>query len=373
MPDNVNPRSALSELQPYEPGKPVDEIAREYELDQEPVKLASNENPYSPPEELRSVYQNEFDQLNRYPDGGAYHLRKALSEYYDWPIEGIVIGAGSDEITDFLVRAFLEPGDEVVLSDPSFVRHSMLPRMMGAVPRTVPVTDDFEHDLKGFRQAINEKTRWVFVPNPNNPTSRYISDSDLRSFLDDLPSDLVVILDEAYSEFMDQPDFPDGRTILDEYDDTEDPTILLQRTFSKAYGLAGLRLGYGLIPPAIARELHKVRPPFNVTRPAQAVATEALSCGNYIEDSRRKITDERERVLAELERLGVGYVPPEANFFLLEIPGSYETAQFCEELMQRGVIVRSMIPYDLDRHVRVSVGTPSENNRFLEALENLLG
>jgi histidinol-phosphate aminotransferase len=373
MTDPVNPRSALSELQPYEPGKPVDEIAREYDLDEDPVKLASNENPYSPPEALRSTYEAEFEDLNRYPDGGAYHLRKALSQKYNWPMEGVVIGAGSDEITDFLARAFLEPGDEVVLSDPSFVRHSMLPRMMGAVPRTIPVTDEYDHDLEGMLDAINERTCWVFVPNPNNPTSRYVSGTRLRSFLNELPDDLVVILDEAYSEFMDQADFPDGRELVDEFDGPDDPTIILQRTFSKAYGLAGLRVGYGLIPPEMARQVHKVRPPFNVTRPAQAVATQALDCTEYIRESRKKIQDERERLLEGLHDLDVGFVPPSANFFLLEVPDRFEGSEFCEELMKRGVIVRSMIPYDLDRHVRVSVGTPRENDRFLGALEDLLG
>ncbi len=372
MSDDVDPRSALSDLKPYEPGKPMDEIARKYNLERDPVKLASNENPYSPPEALRSVYEDQFNDLNRYPDGGAYHLRDALSEHYNWPMEGIVIGAGSDEITDFLVRAFLEPGDEVVLSDPSFVRHSMLPRMMGAVPRSVPVRDDFEHDLHGLYEAINENTRWVFLPNPNNPTSRYISESDLRSFLKSLPEQLVVILDEAYSEFMNQEDFPNGRELLDDFDGGNSPTILLQRTFSKAYGLAGLRVGYGLIPPSMAREVHKVRPPFNVTRPAQSLATRALHIDGYLEECRKKIIQERERVLEALDNFGISFVPPAANFFLMEVPEFYEGSEFCQELMQRGVIVRSMVPYDLDRYVRVSVGTPSENDRFLKTLEDVL-
>lgn len=372
MSNYPDPRSAVSDMVPYEPGKPIDEIAREYDLDEQPVKLASNENPYSPPEALRGVYEAEFDRLNRYPDGGAYHLRQALSDRYDWPRSGIVIGAGSDEVTDFLARAFLSPGDEAVLADPSFVRHSMLPRMMGAEPVPVPVDDEYKLDLEAMLEAVGPDTKWVFLPNPNNPTSRYVKESRVRSFLSELPGDLTVILDEAYSEFMTEEDYPDGCELLSDFSGEEDPTLILQRTFSKAYGLAGLRVGYALMPPKIARELHKVRPPFNVTRPAQAVAERALDCGDYIEESREKIRSQRDRLLEGLDARGLGYVPPSANFLLLRVPEGTSAAEFCEAMMSRGVIVRSMAPYDLDRHVRLSVGRPEENDRFLDALDDFL-
>lgn len=372
MSTQPEPRSALSEMVPYEPGKPIDEIAREYDLDEQPVKLASNENPYSPPEVLRDVYEAEFDRLNRYPDGGVHHLREALSERYDWPMDGIVIGAGSDEVTDFLARAYLDPGDETVLADPSFVRHSMLPRMMGANPVEVPVTGDFDFDLDAMLEAVGPDTRWLFLPNPNNPTSRYVPEARLRSFLGNLPGDLTVILDEAYCEFMTEPDYPDGREILDDFSADDDPTMILQRTFSKAYGLAGLRVGYALMPPAVAREIHKVRPPFNVTRPAQAVAVEALECQDFLGESRRKIETERDRLLEALDDRGIGYVEPSANFLLLRVPETTTAEDFCEGMMSRGVIVRSMAPYELDRHVRVSVGRPGENDRFLTALDDIL-
>lgn len=367
------PRAAVRDLHPYEAGKPLDEIAREYDLDERPVKLASNENPYSPPEELKEVYSEEFETLNRYPDGGVYHLRKKLSDRYDWPIEGIVIGAGSDEVTDFLARAYLDPNDEVIVGDPSFVRHSMLPKMMGATPVSVPVTDEFDLDLDAMRDVISDRTKWICLPNPNNPTSRYLGRNSVEAFLGELPSDLTVIYDEAYYEFMNQDDYPDGRKLLDRFNSENDPTIILQRTFSKAYALAGLRVGYALMPPAVAEELHKVRPPFNVTRPAQAVAAASLNCGTFLEDSLRKIEAERDRLTAELESRGFNFVPPSANFLLLELPQAIDSEEFCEALRKEGVIVRSMKPYGLEQHVRVSVGRPDENDRFLSKLDLILG
>jgi histidinol-phosphate aminotransferase len=220
-------------------------------------------------------------------------------------------------------------------------------------------------------EAVTDSTRWICFPNPNNPTSRYESETDVRGFLDQVPSDVIVILDEAYAEFMDQDDYPDGRELLADYQSEDDPTLILQRTFSKAYGLAGLRVGFGLMQPELARELHKVRPPFNVTRPAQAVAEAALQENDFLVESRNKINDERDRLTSELEQRGMSFVEPSVNFLLLRVVDSSDSETFCEKLMQRGVIVRSMAPYGLDQFVRVSVGTREENNQFLEALDDL--
>lgn len=370
--DTLRPRSALEQLEPYQPGKPRKEIAREYNLSTDPVKLASNENPYPPPESLRSIYEDEFESLNRYPDGGTYYLRETLSEQYDWPMDGIVVGAGSDEITDFLVRAYLEEGDEIVVAQPSFIRQSMLPRIMGATVIPVPVTEDFDFDLERMLEAVTDRTRWICLPNPNNPTSQYVTESRLRSFLKELNGDILVLLDEAYYEFMDQDDYPNGRSLLSDFQGASDPTVVLQRTFSKAYGLAGLRIGYSLMDASIARQIHKVRPPFNVTRPAQAVAEAALSENEYISRTRREIKSERSRICRELQNRGINYVPPEANFMLISVPESYTSEEFFEAFLERGVIIRSMAPYGLDTYVRLSVGKPSENDQFLRALDDIL-
>ncbi len=371
-PDPPEPRAELKGIQPYKPGKPLDEISRDYDFDGEPVKLASNENPYSPPSSLCSVYEEEFDRLNRYPDGGCYYLRQAIAQKYQWPPEGIVIGAGSDEITDFLSKVYLAPGDEVIVADPSFIRQTMLPKIMGAKPVQVPVKNDFTVDLKGMLEAVNRRTRWICLPNPNNPTSRYVPEDDLRAFLGELPPDLLVILDEAYFEFMDQDDYPDGRDVLDDFTGRGSPSIVLQRSFSKAYGLSGLRVGYGLMNPSIAHEIHKVRPPFNVTRPGQRVAREALGHDRFLSESREKLREERGRLLRELRSRGIDFVEPSANFLLLEVPEGSTGESFCEEFRRRGIIIRSMTLYGLEHHVRVSVGTATENDQFLEALGEIL-
>lgn len=369
--ETYSPRDEIVDMSPYEPGKPTEEIAREYDLEEPPVKLASNENPYPPPESLRSIYLEEFERLNRYPDGGSFYLREALSEQYDWPRSGIVIGAGSDEVVDFLAKAFLRPEDEVVWAEPSFVRHRMVTRMMGATPVPVPLRDDFTLDLQAMAEAVTPETRFVCLPNPNNPTSRYVSTQEFEEFLESVPPSVTVLLDEAYFEFMDQDDYPDGREYIDHAPD-QGPSIVLLRTFSKAYGLAGLRVGYALMEPERAREIHKVRPPFNVSRPAQAVARAALAEADYVEECRESILASRKELVDGLERRNLEVIPPSANFMLVEVPGSFSAEAFCEALLERGVIIRSMAPYGLEDYVRVSVGRPGENEKFLGALDTIL-
>lgn len=362
-------RSALGDLKPYEPGKPIDEIQREYELEEPPVKLASNENPFGPPEGLLERYREEFDRLNRYPDAACHYLRRALAERLDWPVEGIFVGAGTDEVLDCLGKATLRPGDEVITGDPAFIRYPMIARIMEARPVEVPVTDAYDLDLEAMLDRVGESARWVCVPNPNNPTSRYLDEAELERFLDRLPDGCGVLLDEAYHEFMEADDYPDGVSVARERRGEPGATPVVLRTFSKAYGLAGLRVGYGVMPPRLAGELHKVRPSFNVNRPAQALARAALDEREFVRRSRERLREARIRVERELRQRGVGVVEPSANFMLVEAPGDRTGDEFCEQLLRRGVIVRSMTPYGLSRHVRVSLGTLRENRRFLDALD----
>lgn len=363
-------REELSEMVPYEPGKPASEIAREYGLEELPVKLASNENPFPPPEVLKETYEAAFEQLNRYPDGGCYYLKEALSEEYDWPADGIVVGGGSDEVVDCLAKSTLSPGDEVVTGTPAFVRYPMVAQMMGATPVEVPLTDSLDFDLDRMNDRIGDNTAWVCLPNPNNPTSRYVSERDMRDFLAELPEDVLVILDEAYYELMDANDYPSGLDWLKGTESTPANVVVL-RTFSKAFGLAGLRVGYGLMDPALAQEIDKIRPPFNVTRPAQDVAIKALDEKEFIEESREVIHRQSDLLVRELTDRGLEVVPPSANFMLVKAPDG-RAAQLTESLMERGVIVRPMEPYGLDDYIRLTVGLPSENDRFLEALDDVL-
>jgi histidinol-phosphate aminotransferase len=365
-------RGELDQMVPYEAGKPIEEIQREYDLDFQPVKLASNENPFSPPPELRNAYQAEFEELNRYPDAGCYYLREKLAEKHNWPVEGIVLGAGSDEILDCLAKAMLCPGSEVLMAQPSFVRYRMEALMMGANPVEVPLDGNLDFDLERMADNITSDTRWICFPNPNNPTARYVNKKELTDFISKIPDSCLLILDEAYLEFMDQPDYPDGVHFLRE-NLSGGCSIVVLRTFSKAFALAGLRVGYGLMDPQLAAEIHKVRPPFNVTSPSQAVALAALNVDGYLEDVRERIGNERRRLVSELERRGFNVVPPAANFMLVETDTDGGGNLIYEELLKRGVIVRSMVPYNLDRHFRLTVGRPEENDKFLAALDEIGG
>ncbi len=366
-------RPALDELHPYEPGKPVGEIQREYDLDRPPVKLASNENPFGPPPDLRDRYEETFARLNRYPDAACHYLRHALADRLGWPVEGIFVGAGTDEVLDCLGKATLRAGDDVVTADPAFVRYPMIARIMGARAVEVPVTDAWDLDLEAMLDRAGESTRWFCLPNPNNPTSRYLDEPTLRRFLERVPAECGVVLDEAYFELMDVDDYPDGVEVARERRGASGPTLVVLRTFSKAYGLAGLRVGYGIMPPELARELHKVRPSFNVNRPAQALARAALQEETFVRRSRERLGEARTRVTRELENRGMRVVDPSANFVLAEVPGDRTGDELCDALLRRGVIVRSMTPYGLQDHVRISFGTSSENRRLFDALDGLDG
>lgn len=366
-------RDALQSLQPYEPGKPVEEIQREYELDRPPVKLASNENPHGPPPNLIERYRESFERLNRYPDGACYYLRQALSDHVEWPARGIFVGGGTDEVLDCLGKATIRSGDEVVTGDPAFIRYPMITRIMGGKPVEVPVTASFDLDLEAMLSRVNERTRWVCLPNPNNPTSRYIDGSSVEDFLRALPAGCGVILDEAYFELMDEKNYPSGVEMLHRFGSKLDATLVVLRTFSKAYGLAGLRVGYGVMPPDLADELHKVRPSFNVNHPAQVMARFALDEDEFLRRSRSRLQSEKQRLVEALRDRGWEVVPPSANFMLVEVPSETTTEALCEALLERGIIVRSMRPYGLGRHVRLSVGTAEENDRFLKALDDVDG
>ncbi|MGM0380662.1 MAG: histidinol-phosphate transaminase [bacterium] len=369
LPENFI-RPELEEINAYQPGKPRREIQREYNLDELPVKLASNENPFSPPDFLKQVYREEFEKLNRYPDGGCYYLKRALAENYDWPAEGIILGAGSDEVLDCLAKSTLRPGDEIITADPAFVMYKIDANMMGATPVEVPLDEKFDIDLEGFLDRITDSTRWICLPNPNNPTSRYLTASQLQNFIAEVPADCLVVMDEAYAELMVQSDYPDGVELLRNRRD-DAPEIVVLRTLSKAYGLAGLRVGYGLMNPRLATQLNKVRPPFNVTRPSQVVARRALEGNDYLEKVRRVLARERKKLVKELEERGYPVVPPAANFMLVRAAKENTAGEICEKLLAEGVIVRSMAPYGLEDYFRLSVGQPEENELFLRKLDKI--
>lgn len=348
----------ISTLVPYPPGKPIEELERELGITGS-IKLASNENPLGPSPKALEAVRGALKALNRYPDGSGYYLREKLSERLGVPGDALVLANGSNEVIELMVRAFLRPGDEVVMADPSFAVYPIVTKAAGARSLTVPLTD-LRHDLGAMAEAITDKTRIVFIANPNNPTGTIVTNRELRDFLRRVPDDVVVCLDEAYYEYVRSTSYPDGLSYV-----KEGWPVVVLRTFSKIYGLAGLRVGYGVAHPEIAGYLNRVRQPFNVNSLAQAAALAALDDEAHLKKSIENNTSGLEHLTRELKGLGYECVPTEANFFMIKVGdgrGVYDA------LLGRGVIVRPMASYGLDEYIRVTVGTPEENRRFLDAL-----
>jgi len=351
----------LSGVKTYQPGKPIEEVEREYGL-KDAIKMASNENALGPsPKALRAIKKN-LGKLHRYPDGGCFYLRKKLSELLNVAPESLVFGNGSDELLIFAARAFAGKGDQVIIADPTFLIYEIASQVEGAEVVKVPI-HNFQYDLDMMRSHINAKTRMIFIANPDNPVGTYVNDERLRYFLKDVPPRVIVVLDEAYFEYAcAHKDYPNGMQFLHQY-----PNLIVTRTFSKAYGLAGLRVGYAVADVKIANALNKVREPFNVNLAAQIGAAAALDDTAHLKKTLR-VTEEGRRYLAsELKKLGLRTVDTATNFMLVDL--RVEAQPVYEQLLKRGVIVRPMGLWGLKTFLRVTIGRPSENKRFIETLK----
>ena len=352
----------MQRLSPYTPGKPIDELAREYGLAEEDiVKLASNENPRGPSARVRDAIAAAAMGVTRYPDGNGFALKNALAARYAVAAEQIVLGNGSNDILELATQAFLCPGDEAVYSQHAFAVYPLATQARGGVGVSVPARA-LGHDLAAMRAAITPRTRIVFVANPNNPTGTWIEPSALREFIASVPPAVLVVLDEAYNEYLRDEQQSESASWLGLH-----PNLLISRTFSKAYGLAGLRIGYGLSDASVAAMLNRVRQPFNVNSVAQAAAIAALADTGYVVESARLNHAGLEQLARGLSALGVAHVPSHANFLLVHI-GNAAGAVY-EALLEQGVIVRPVANYGLPEYLRVSVGLPAENQRFLDALK----
>jgi len=350
-------------IKPYTPGKPLEELEREYGID-DSIKLASNENPLGPSPMAIEAIQSAIGKLNRYPDGSGHELIHKISEHFGLTPQNVVLGNGSDEIIGMLTCAFLQPGDEVVLPHPSFLMYEIMVRSAGAKPVLVPLKS-LSIDLDGIKDQVTSRTRMVFLCNPNNPTGTFISGRDLESFLEKIPSEVVVVVDEAYIEFVRDKSCASGI----EYLDNTIPLVTL-RTFSKAYGLAGLRIGYGIMPEEIASLLNRVRQPFNANSLAQSGAGAALEDKAFLEKVINLVHDELDFLYNSLDRMGVKYFPTQANFFLIDV--AKDADDVFERMLRQGVIVRSMTAYGYPHYIRINVGLHEENVRFIKALEKCL-
>ena len=357
MPLNIH--SHIASLVPYVPGKPIDELERELGIPRA-VKLASNENPLGPSPKAMAVLVGAAATLHRYPDGGAYRLRAALADRYKLSSDHVILGNGSDEILGLLARAFLSPGDEAVMADQTFVIYKMEVTAAHGKPVIVPLKQ-WRHDLSAMADAITSRTRLIFICNPNNPTGTMVTAADVHAFMQRVPDNVIVVFDEAYYEYVHDRDFPDSLSWV-----LQQRNAIVLRTFSKIYGLAGLRVGYGLTTPEIAGYLNRVRPPFNVNTMAQGAALAALHDDEHVARSRALNASEMVTVEASLMALGFQPLPSQANFLFFDV-GRDGRVVF-EALLRLGIIVRHIE----GRLLRVTIGLPEENRYFLDALKKVL-
>jgi histidinol-phosphate aminotransferase len=349
-------------LVPYAPGKPIEEVEREWGIANS-IKLASNENPLGPSPKAVSAIRERLAELHLYPDGDCFYLKEGVARKLRVAPEQLIFGNGSNEIIELAVRTFMRPGDEAVMAEQAFLVYHLVVQAAGGVSRAIPLRD-FSHDLTAIGQALTAKTRVVFLANPNNPTGTIYRRSDWESFLDRVPPEILVIVDEAYFEYVEDPDYPDS---LNYYQNGK--ALLTLRTFSKLYGLAGLRIGYGI---GSSREMiglmHRVRQPFNVNAAAQWGALAALEDSDHVRRSLEVNREGMEFLAEEIARLGLAQVPSYANFVLLRVGKGNEVF---EQLLRQGVIVRPMGIYQLPEYIRVTVGTMEENRKFIDALRKI--
>jgi histidinol-phosphate aminotransferase len=357
VPDNI------AKLKPYPPGKPLEELEREYGISGS-IKLASNENPLGTSPLAIEAIRDHLENLRRYPDGSGFYLKQKLAQRLGIEESAIVLGNGSNEIIDLLIRTFVQPGEEVLMSQPTFLVYQLMTQAVGA--RAVQVgLKSLAHDLESMVEAITANTRLVFLDNPNNPSGTVINPEEFENFRQMIPKDVPIVLDEAYIEFADP-----GATISGlEYLNGEPPVVSL-RTFSKAYGLAGLRIGYGVMPTALADYVNRVRQPFNVNSLAQVAALAALGDEPFLEKTQRMVGEGLTFLYEELAKMQIRTLPTQTNFFLIEV--GYDARKVYEAMLKRGVIIRAMNAYGLDDHIRISVGRPEENQRFIVALKEVL-
>jgi histidinol-phosphate aminotransferase len=352
-------------IAPYVPGKPVEELAREYGLaEKDIVKLASNENPRGPSPRVRQAIADAVAGITRYPDGNGFALKTALASRFGVEREQVVLGNGSNDILELTTQAFLRPGDEAVYSQHAFAVYPLATQARGAIGVLVPARA-LGHDLDAMRAAITQRTRIVFVANPYNPTGTWLAPGAMKAFVASVPQDVLIVLDEAYNEYLRPTHRFDTASWIAEH-----PNLVISRTFSKAYGLAGLRVGYGLMSVAVADMLNRVRQPFNVNSVAQAAALAALADADYLDESARLNFAGLDQLMRGLDALGIGYVPSFGNFLLVHIG---DAAKVYDKLLRQGVIVRPVANYGLPGHLRVTVGLEEENRRFLSALREAVG
>ncbi|HEX9146044.1 MAG TPA: histidinol-phosphate transaminase [Candidatus Binatia bacterium] len=352
----------IRKLVPYAPGKPIEEVEREYGIAKS-IKLASNENPLGPSPKALEAIREKLAQLHLYPDGDCFYLKAGLAKKLNVSSEQLILGNGSNEVIELAVRTFMRPGDEAVMARQAFVVYQLVIQAAGGVGRATPLRN-FTHDLDAIGEAVTSKTRIVFLANPNNPTGTIYRRAEWEHFLERIPPDVLLVVDEAYFEYVEDSEYPDSLL----YQGKGRPLLTL-RTFSKLYGLAGLRIGYGIAAKEIIDLMQRVRQPFNVNAPAQWAALAALDDSDHVRRTLETNRSGMEYLRKEIAALGLEQVPSWANFILVRVGNGNDVFQ---QLLAQGVIVRPMGVYDFPEYVRVTVGAMAENRRFVEALKKVI-
>lgn len=349
----------IKNLVPYSPGKPLEELERELGI-QKAIKLASNENPLGPSKKAVKAIEKSLGRLHRYPDGGGFYLRGAIAGKWNVSPDSVVLGNGSNEIIELLVRTFMLPGDNAVTSENTFSVYRLIATAANGNITTVPMKDG-RYDLGKLAGAIIPETRLVFIANPNNPTGTIVTSGEVKDFMNSIPEDVLVVFDEAYAEYTVSMDYPDSMSYL-----RDGRNVVILRTFSKIYGLAGLRIGYGLMKSEIADMLNRVRQPFNTNSLAQVAALAAIGDEQHVRESCRINNEGKEFLYKEFDSLGINYLPTEANFIYFH--ANNDGRAIFDSMLKEGVIIRHMG----GAYLRVTIGLPEENIRFIEALRKVM-
>lgn len=356
----------IAQLRPYQPGKPIEELEREYGLSNI-IKLASNENPLGPSPRALTAMQRALSEVWLYPDGNGFDLKSALAQRHGVTTQQLTLGNGSSEPLEFVVRALVQPGDEVLFSEHSFAIYPLVTQAVGGVGVAAPAKA-WGYDLAALKAHITARTRVIFIANPNNPTGTWLDSVELEAFIATVPKDVVVVVDEAYIEYAQAlvgDRYPDTIAWLQRY-----PNLMITRTFSKAYGLAGLRMGYAISHPDLADLMNRIRPPFNTSNVAQAAALAALQDSAHLQRGIENNSAGLQQLIAGFEQLGLSYIPTIANFISVDL--GMPAAPIYDGLLRHGVITRPVANYGMPNHLRITIGLPAENQRFLDILGLLL-
>ncbi len=356
-------RQEIFKLKPYIPGKPIEEVKRELGIDNI-IKMASNENPLGPSPLALQAITEILPEIYLYPDANCFELKQRLADFYQITAEHLLIGNGSDELLKLLAEAFICPGDQVIFAQPTFSEYEFVSLIMGAECIKVPLKD-YALDLEAILKAITPITKIIFICNPNNPSGTMLDAAAIHQFMEQVPDDIIVIFDEAYCEYVESPDFPVSLDYV-----RQGRNVIISRTFSKIYGLAALRVGYAITTPAIAQAIETVMEPFNVNSLAQAGALAALDDKQHVAQSQALNRAGKKYLYAEFERLGLQYVPTQANFILVDC--GCDCQSIFRVLLQQGIIVRTCDHFGFPHSIRVTIGKPEDNQRFIKSLEKVL-